>query len=111
MAITAQPRTLDAAPAGGISWDRPVQWGVAILAVLLVIFPLAPLLYQSFLDRPLYEPDKVLTLGNYGRILASGEFWGTLGTTLVFTAITTVLAVAIGTIMAVLLTRTDLPHR
>src|SRR4051812_22531958 len=111
MAVAAQPRPLNAAPAGGLSWERPVQWGVAIIAVLLVVFPLAPLLYQSFLDRPLYETDKALTLGNYSRILSSGEFWGTLGTTLLFAAITTVLAVGVGAIMAVLVTRTDLPHR
>src|SRR4051812_21643741 len=111
MAVAAQPREMDTEPGGGLSWERPVQWAVAIIAILLVIFPLAPLLYQSFLDRPLYEQDKALTFGNYSRILSSGEFWGTLGTTMLFGAVTTVLAVGLGTILAVLLTRTDLPHR
>src|SRR5215212_9982003 len=111
MAVAAQTREAEAAAGGGISWERPVQWGLAIVAILLVVFPLAPLVYQSFLDKPLYEADKALTLGNYSRILTSGEFWGTLGTTLLFGAITTVLAVGIGTVLAVLLTRTDLPHR
>src|SRR4051812_47551390 len=111
MAVAAQPREMDTEPGGGLSWERPVQWAVAIIAILLVIFPLAPLLYQSFLDRPLYEADNALTLGNYSRILSSGEFWGTLGTTLLFGAVTTVLSVGLGTILAVLLTRTDLPHR
>jgi iron(III) transport system permease protein len=110
MAVAAQTREAEAAGAG-ISWERPVQWGLAIVAILLVVFPLAPLVYQSFLDKPLYEADKALTLGNYSRILTSGEFWGTLGTTLLFGAITTVLSVGIGTILAVLLTRTDLPGR
>jgi iron(III) transport system permease protein len=111
MAVAARPRDVETTAGGAISWERPVQWLVAIVAVFLVIFPLAPLLYQSVLDKPLYEADKSLTLGNYSRILSSGEFWGTLGTTLLFGAIATVLSVAIGTILAVLLTRTDLPHR
>src|SRR4051812_19258177 len=71
MAVAAQPREVDAAAGGGISWDRPVQWGLTIVAVILVVFPLAPLVYQSFLDRPLYEAGKALTLGNYSRILSS----------------------------------------
>ena len=111
MAVAAPPREAQVAAGGGIAWERPVQWGLSILAVFLVVFPLAPLLYQSFLDKPLYEADKALTLGNYGRILTSSEFWGTLGTTLLFGAITTILSVGIGTVLAVLLTRTDLPHR
>jgi iron(III) transport system permease protein len=111
MAVAAQPRPVETAPAGGISWERPAQWGLAIVAAFLVIFPLAPLVYQSVLDKPLYEADKAFTLGNYARILSSGEFWGTLGTTLLFAGIATVLSVGIGTIVAVLLTRTDLPGR
>jgi iron(III) transport system permease protein len=111
MAVAAQPRPLDAGVGIGVSRDRPIQWTVAIVAAVLVIFPLAPLVYQSFLDRPLYEAENTLTLGNYARILTSGEFWGTLGTTLLFAAVATVLSVAIGTALAVLLTRTDIPTR
>jgi iron(III) transport system permease protein len=111
MAVAAQPREAVTTTGRGISWDGVAQWVVAVVAAILVIFPLAPLLYQSVLDKPLYEPDKALTLGNYSRILTSGEFWGTLGTTLLFGAISTVLSVMIGAALAVLLTRTDLPHR
>src|SRR5918912_889015 len=103
MAVVAQPRQVEAATGPGISWDRPVQWLVAIIATVLVVFPLAPILYQSVLDRPLYEADKAFTLGNYTRILSSGEFWSTLGTTAIFAAITTALAVVFGTAFAVIL--------
>ncbi|MBI2755982.1 MAG: iron ABC transporter permease [Chloroflexi bacterium] len=72
---------------------------------------MAPILYQSVLDRPLYDADRQPTLGNFTRVLSSAEFWSTLGTTLVFGLITTVLAVVIGTVFAVLLTRTDIPTR
>src|SRR5919206_4322556 len=100
MAVVAQPRDLEATTGRGIAWDLPVQWIVAIVAAILVIFPLAPILFQSFLDRPLYEADRAFTLGNYTRILSSGEFWATLGTTAVFGLATTVLAVVIGTVLA-----------
>ena len=41
MAVAAQPREVDAAAGGGVSWERPVQWGVAILAAVLIVFALA----------------------------------------------------------------------
>src|SRR5919206_4189643 len=111
MAVVAQPRDLEATTGRGISWDLPVQWVVAVVAAILVIFPLAPILFQSFLDRPLYEADRSFTVGNYTRILSSGEFWSTLGTTALFALATTVLAVVLGTGLAVILTRTDLPSK
>jgi iron(III) transport system permease protein len=72
---------------------------------------LLPILLQSFLDAPLYERDRALTLGNYARILGSAEFWSALGTTSLFALTSTVGAVAIGTGLAVLVARTDLPGR
>lgn len=111
MAVVARPRDVSEATGRGIAWDRPVQWLLAALAALLVLFPLAPILYQSVLDKPLYEADKAFTLGNFERILSSAEFWGTLGTTALFGTATTVLAVVFGTGLAVILTRTDVPGR
>jgi len=109
VAIAARAEATSAAPARAVSWDRPVQWVLAILAAGLVIFPLVPIVLQSVLDRPLYEADRQVTLNNYARILSSAEFWATLGTTLAFGIVTTILAVTIGTLLAVVLTRTDVP--
>src|SRR5690242_14449659 len=106
---TGSLATAAAAPPRVWTWDRPVQWLLTVVATVLVVFPLAPILFQSVLDRPLYESDRAFTLSNYGRILGSAEFRATLGTTLVFGLLTTILAVVIGTALAVLLTRTDLP--
>jgi iron(III) transport system permease protein len=100
-----------AAPRRVLTWDRPVQWLLTAIATLLVLFPLAPILFQSVLDRPLYEAERAFTFANFGRVLGSSEFRATLGTTVVFGLLTTVLAVVIGTALAVLLTRTDLPTR
>jgi iron(III) transport system permease protein len=113
-AVVAAP-ALAASTARGaareLSTDRLVQWAVAVATAVLVMLPLLPILYQSVLDAPLYEPTRAFTLGNYTRILGSGEFWSTLATTLLFAAMTTLGAVVIGTGLAVLVTRTDLPGR
>jgi iron(III) transport system permease protein len=78
---------------------------------LLVAFPLAPILYQSFLSDRLYEPDKQLTLHNYALALSSPELWATALTTIVFVAAATVLSLVLGVAIAVLLARTDIPTR
>ncbi len=95
----------------GVSWDRIVQWVIVIITAVLVLFPAWPILYQAFMDRPLYEKDKVATLNNFGDILGASEFWQSLWTTAIYALFSTLIGVAIGTVMAVLLSRTDLPGR
>src|SRR5207248_1340897 len=107
--VPAQPMGLGAART--VSLDRPVQWLIAGVTALLVLFPVAPILYQAFLDKPLYEADRAFTASNFSRILSSAEFWSTVATTGVFAVATTVLSVAIGTALAVVLTRTDVPAK
>jgi iron(III) transport system permease protein len=94
-----------------LSWDRPAQWALAVVLTLLVAFPLAPIVYQSFLSDRLYEHDKQLTLRNYALALSSSELWATVLTTVVFVAAATVLSLVLGVAIAVLLARTDLPTR
>jgi iron(III) transport system permease protein len=94
-----------------LSWDRPAQWALAIVLTLLVAFPLAPIVYQSFLSDRLYEPDKQLTLRNYALAVSSPELWATVLTTVLFVAAATVLSLVLGVAIAVLLARTDLPTR
>ena len=93
------------------SWDRPAQWALAVVLTLLVAFPLAPIVYQSFLSDRLYERDKQLTLHNYALALSSPELWGTVLTTVVFVAAATVISLVLGVAIAVLLARTDVPTR
>jgi iron(III) transport system permease protein len=93
------------------SFDRLVQWGIFIIAAVLVIFPAWPILYQSVMDKPLYESSRIFTLNNFTRVLSNGEFWGVLLGTVLYAIATTVLAVVVGAGLAVLLTRTDMPGR
>jgi iron(III) transport system permease protein len=113
MQATARARrTTLAGIAGRVwSWDRPAQWLITIVTALLVLFPLLPILLQSLLDRPLYDSGRSVTFTNYGRVFSNAEFWGAVATTVVFAFGATVIAVLIGTVLAVLLTRTDLPLR
>jgi iron(III) transport system permease protein len=94
-----------------IPWDRIVQWGIVVLTGLLVLFPAWPILYQAFMDKPLYEQDKVATFGNFGDILGSGEFWTSLRTTIIYAIFSTILGVTLGTFLAIILSRTDIPCR
>jgi len=73
--------------------------------------PLSPIIYQSFLSDRLYERDKTFTLANYALALQSAELRDTIATTVAFAVATTILSVALGTLFAVLLTRTDVPGR
>lgn len=103
----ASARAAVARPAWTV--DRLLQGSVFIGTVLLVGMPVVPILYQSILDRPLYDPARTFTLGNYARLVLSGEFWRVAANTFLFAAMTTALALLLGTAFAVLITRTDLP--
>lgn len=93
------------------SFDRPAQWALALALTAGVAVPLAPIIYQSVLNDRLYEPGKAFTLGNYVLVLQSAEFRDAVTTTVGFAILTTGLSVLLGTLFAVLLTRTDLPTR
>jgi iron(III) transport system permease protein len=94
-----------------ISWDRVIQWSIVILTALLVLFPSWPIIYQAFMDKPLYEVDKAFTLENFVNVLGDLELWRVVGTTAVYAVLTTLLAVVIGALLALLLTRTDMPGK
>lgn len=91
--------------------DRLLQWTVAILVTLLVLFPTWPIIYQSFLRRPLYETGQALTLSNFPRVLGNPAIWRVIGNTVIYMLGSTLLGTAIGILFAVLLTRTDIPGR
>ena len=53
--------------------DTVIQYGMALLTIVLIAAPLLPVLYQSFLDRALYDSGQQLTLGNFGRLRVANE--------------------------------------
>lgn len=75
--------------------------------VILGVFNFYPALYSlylSFFDWNGTAPQKTAVgLGNYARLLASGEFWNSLRVTLVYAAGTTLVALVLGMLVAILL--------
>ena len=106
------------APRGWRLSDAPAAW-LLILPVLVlfgvaVAFPLIDTIRLSFYDIRGLAPPRYVGLGNYQRLFADQDFRNTLTTTLVFTVGTTVLAVGIGWVIAMLCAfapRRTLPFR
>jgi iron(III) transport system permease protein len=87
---------------------QALVWG---LAVLVILGPLVPLVYTSFRSKPYYLPGGTWTLGAYRTLFADPEFWRAVQNTVVFAAVATVLAVALGAGFAILVSRTNMPGR
>jgi iron(III) transport system permease protein len=84
---------------------------VIVVTSVLVLAPLLLVLYPSFLSDPFFMPSASLTLDAYRFVLADSEFWRALGTTLALACGMAVIAVPIGTAMAFIMVRTDVPGR
>jgi iron(III) transport system permease protein len=101
------------APRRGRNWPTAgaLQWLTWAVVVTLVLGPFVPLLYASFRDRPLYEAGGILTADPYRQLFSDSEFWHAAWNTLQYATFSTVMAVAAGAAVAILVARTDLPGR
>jgi len=88
-----------------------LRWAFALLLLALLISPMLPLIYQSFVNRPLYEAGKLLTLGNFTKLFADPSFQSACVNTFWFAVIGTIVSTAVGFVAALLLERLDLPGR
>lgn len=88
-----------------------IQWLLAAATLILVVAPLAPILWQSLLDRPLYEKGGLFSLDNYIELFSASEFAEVIWNSVLLAALTTVVAVVLGVVFAVFLERTNLPFR
>ena len=88
-----------------------LHWATWLLVVALIVGPFLPLLYASIRDRPLYEAGGVLTVQPYRDLFGDSAFWHAWTNTLAFAALTTLMAVLGGALVAILVTRTDLAGR
>jgi len=88
-----------------------IQVAIAVITVIVVFAPIAPIFYQSIIDRPLYEVNAALTVQNYLNLISNAHVWKALGNSMLFVIQTTVIAQVIGTALAILVGRTDLPGR
>src|SRR5690606_34608978 len=88
-----------------------IQWGVLAITLVVVILPIAPVLYQAFLDRPLYDSNARITLDNFTTLAETPRFATVLLNTAYFAVLTTVIAQLVGAVSAILIGRTDVPGR
>ena len=87
------------------------QYLLWIGGLLLIVGPIVPVVWASLWSTPLYEAGGGLTLGNFQTLLSDPAWWEAVRNSVTFAALTTIGSVVLGTVMAVLLTRTDLPGR
>lgn len=87
------------------------QWAIWIVVVALILGPILPIVYAAFLDRPLYDSGGQLTFENYRDLLGSDSFWSALGNTAYYAVATAIPSVIIGSLLAVLVTRSNMPFR
>jgi iron(III) transport system permease protein len=93
----------------GVGRESWIQYGTVIVTAVLVLAPVVPTLYQSFVDRPLYEAGGIFTASNYVKLFTQAHFASVALNSLLFAALTTVFALAIAVPLAVLLARTRVP--
>jgi iron(III) transport system permease protein len=86
-----------------------IQYGVFVAIVVLVLAPLVPTLWQSLIDRPLYASGPVLTWQNFVHLFTQAGFGKVVLNSLYFAALTTVFAVVLSVLLAVVLIRTRVP--
>lgn len=93
----------------GVGRETWLQYLVLGFLAVLVLAPIVPTLYQSFLDRPLYEAGGILTLDNYVALFRDAGFGEVIVNTVLFAVLTTLLTLLIAVPMAVVIVRTRLP--
>jgi len=83
---------------------------VLLFLIVVVAYPLAYAFYLSFNDVRFFGGYSADWVGgqNYAKVVADGDFWASLRLTLIFSAETVVLTLAVGMALALILRR--LPH-
>jgi iron(III) transport system permease protein len=93
------------------SRDRLIQLALVAVALFLVVVPLAPVLFQSFLTAPIYETVRSLTFANYVRFLESPDFHAAFANSFVLAFVSTLVGTASGAFIAIAVARTNMPGR
>lgn len=104
----ATARSAPATPRRRFSWTPYLFIGLAVLYLLLfAVLPLLKGLDLSFTNTRLLNPTagRYIGVDNYDHLLGSGAFFKSVVTTLIYTAFTVVLSLALGTVSAFVINR------
>ena len=105
---------MDAVPDTPRTWrmrGKLIQYGMFVLTIILIVGPLTPLIYQAFTDKPLYDSGESFTFGNFANVFSSSTFRTATLNSLLFSIIATVISQVLGSLQAILLSRTNMPGR
>ena len=111
-ALVATPELKDSVAPASLASDwrsAAIQYCLAVVTVVVVVGPIIPILYQSFLDRPIYDAARTLTLDNFRRLFTNAEFGRVVYNSLVFAFWSTVISQGLGAVVAILVGRTNIP--
>ncbi|MEP7070598.1 MAG: iron ABC transporter permease [Usitatibacter sp.] len=76
-----------------------------------VLGPIGLIIYQSFLTAPFFDAHKTVGLGAYAFVFADPDFWKALLNSMLIATGMTLIAVPLGSILAFVMERTDLPAK
>src|SRR5260370_8884522 len=91
---------------------KEVRWwriAVVLAAGTAIVSPLSLLLDESLLAGPFFQPSAKLSLDAFRFVFADADFHRAFGTTAAVAVGMTAIAVPLGSVLAFLLVRTDLP--
>lgn len=91
--------------------NASIQWGLTAITALAVLSPLIPLFYQAFLTAPLYDVRATLTAANFAALTNHPDFAIAIWNSIVFGILSSVVALVVGILCAILVARTNLPGR
>ncbi|MEW2238865.1 sugar ABC transporter permease [Streptomyces sp. NPDC026666] len=90
----------------------PVAWLAVVLYGMFLLYPLVQSLFLSFTDRnPLQEDSSFVGLANYRELLSDDRLLSSLLFTLVVVVAVTVIANAVGLLLAIVLNRSSANYR
>jgi iron(III) transport system permease protein len=84
---------------------------VTSLTALAVLAPLGLVLYQAFLNGPFFQPTTRFSLSAFSFVFADADFWAAFLNTVILATGMALIAAPLGSFLAFLVTRTDLPGR
>jgi len=88
-----------------------IRIALVLAAAAAIVSPLALVLYQSVLDAPFFQPSARPSLDAFRFVFADSDFHRAFGSTVLLSAGMTAIAVPLGSALAFLMVRTDLPAR
>ena len=89
----------------------PLRVSAVLGTSLIVLVPIGMIVWQAFLDAPFFQPSHHLSLDAFRFVLADPDFHRALWVTVVVATGMTAIAVPLGSALALLVVRTDLPAR